>query len=238
MRSIVVLLLSACLTQGAWAQFFFTGPGFLPDENGTNLDNPGGTQAEGERLQAANKLKNAPIAPEVKQNAPGVLPMNSGQQLATDRRSPSEIKSDREIEAKAGLRIRENFGDSVHVNVSSYAGTAIVTGEVPDKLRGTQVQDVVLKIDGVFKSLNELVVMENSSVSSRLRDAKIASDIRSALTETKGLFANAFKINVERGVAYIQGRATEKEIAAMTEVVSLIYGVKGVVRAVDKIIRD
>jgi len=26
--------------QGAEAQFFFTGPGFLPDENGTNLDDP------------------------------------------------------------------------------------------------------------------------------------------------------------------------------------------------------
>jgi len=35
-----VLLFSACLMEGAWAQFFFTGPGFLPDENGTNLDAP------------------------------------------------------------------------------------------------------------------------------------------------------------------------------------------------------
>ena len=26
--------------QGAWAQFNVSGPGFLPDENGTNLDNP------------------------------------------------------------------------------------------------------------------------------------------------------------------------------------------------------
>jgi formylglycine-generating enzyme required for sulfatase activity len=39
-RSIAVLLTSACLMQGAVAQFFFTGPGFLPDENGTNLDDP------------------------------------------------------------------------------------------------------------------------------------------------------------------------------------------------------
>lgn len=224
--------------QGAWAQFNVSGPGFLPDENGTNLDDPKGTQAAGEHSQAANKSKNAPIAAEVKQNAPPVQSMDLGQLFATDRRSPNEIKSDREIEAKAGLRIRENFGDSVHVNVSSYAGMAIVTGEVPDKLRRTQVLDVVLKIEGVSKSVNELVVMENSSASSRLHDAKIASGIRSALTETKGLFANAFKINVERGVAYIQGRATEKEIAAMTEVVSLIYGVKRVVRAVEKITRD
>jgi len=39
-RSIAVLLISAGLAQGAWAQFNVSGPGFLPDENGTNLDAP------------------------------------------------------------------------------------------------------------------------------------------------------------------------------------------------------
>jgi formylglycine-generating enzyme required for sulfatase activity len=39
-RPISVLLISACLMQVAWAQFNVSGPGFLPDENGTNLDDP------------------------------------------------------------------------------------------------------------------------------------------------------------------------------------------------------
>ena len=39
-RSIAVLLTSACLAHGAGAQFFFTGPGFVPDANGINLDDP------------------------------------------------------------------------------------------------------------------------------------------------------------------------------------------------------
>ena len=39
-RSIAVLLLSAGLMQGSGAQFNVSGPGFLPDENGTNLDDP------------------------------------------------------------------------------------------------------------------------------------------------------------------------------------------------------
>jgi len=37
-RSIAVLLLSVCAVQGVRAQFNVSGPGFLPDENGTNLD--------------------------------------------------------------------------------------------------------------------------------------------------------------------------------------------------------
>ena len=44
-RSIAVLLISASLVQSVGAQFFFTGPGFLPDENGTNLDAPQGGKA-------------------------------------------------------------------------------------------------------------------------------------------------------------------------------------------------
>jgi len=41
-----MLLLCACLAQGAWAQIKITGPGFLPDENGTNLDNPQSRKVE------------------------------------------------------------------------------------------------------------------------------------------------------------------------------------------------
>ena len=39
-RSVAILLLSACFLQSAGAQFNVSGPGFLPDENGTNLDDP------------------------------------------------------------------------------------------------------------------------------------------------------------------------------------------------------
>ena len=41
-----MLLLCAGLAQGAWAQFKLIGPGFLPDENGTNLDNPQSRKVE------------------------------------------------------------------------------------------------------------------------------------------------------------------------------------------------
>ena len=43
-RSIAVLLLLAGLMQGAGAQAI-TGKGFLPDENGTNLDDPQANKA-------------------------------------------------------------------------------------------------------------------------------------------------------------------------------------------------
>jgi flagellar FliL protein len=68
-RSIAVLLLSACLIQGAVAQFNVSGPGFLPDENGTNLDDP-------QASRAAHRQKVAPNnkgTPTLKRKSPDSL---------------------------------------------------------------------------------------------------------------------------------------------------------------------
>ena len=63
-RSIAVLLTSACLMQGAVAQFFFTGPGFTPDENGTNLDDPQARKGAS-RVAAGTVVKDCAECPEM-----------------------------------------------------------------------------------------------------------------------------------------------------------------------------
>ena len=64
-RSIAVLLLSACLTQGVCAQAI-TGKGFLPDENGTNLDDPqAGKVATRATIAPGTIIKDCPECPEM-----------------------------------------------------------------------------------------------------------------------------------------------------------------------------
>jgi osmotically-inducible protein OsmY len=75
--------------------------------------------------------------------------------------------------------------------------------------------------------------MENASTTARLQDGILTSRIRAALIDEKDLIANAFKVTTERGVVYVQGRATAREIALMTEVVSSLSGVTRLVRMVD-----
>ena len=158
-----------------------------------------------------------------------------GAMVATDRRTPGAVVEDRGIEAKAALRIREALGDAVHVNVSSYNRSALITGEVPDEKRKAQVEKIVRDIENVQKTLNELAVMENTAMNARIADGILASRIRAALVDDKTLIANAFKVTVERGVVYVQGRATAKEIARMTDIVSGLNGVTRVVRILDTI---
>jgi osmotically-inducible protein OsmY len=156
-----------------------------------------------------------------------------GTMVATDRRTPGAVVEDRGIETKAALRIREALGDAVHVNVSSYNRTALITGEVPDEKRKAQVEKIVRDIENAQKTLNELAVMDNTPMTARVSDGILASRIRAALIDEKNLIANAFKITVERGVVYVQGRATAKEIALMTDIVSGLNGVTRVVRILD-----
>lgn len=158
-----------------------------------------------------------------------------GTMVATDRRTPGAVVEDRGIETKAGFRIREALGDVVHVNVSSYNRTALITGEVPDEKRKEQVEKIVRDIENVQKTLNELAVMENVAKTAWVNDRILASRIVAALVDEKTLVANAFKVTVERGVVYVQGRATAKEIARMTDIVSGLSGVTRVVRVMDTI---
>ena len=156
-----------------------------------------------------------------------------GTMLATDRRTPGAAIEDRGIETKAAFRIREALGDAVHVNVSSYNRLALITGEVPDAKRKAQIEKIILDVENVQKTVNELAIMENTSITARLQDGILTSRIRATLIDEKDLIANAFKVTTERGVVYIQGRATAREIALMTEIVSGLPGVTRVVRMVD-----
>jgi hypothetical protein len=156
-----------------------------------------------------------------------------GTLVATDRRTPGAVLEDRGIETKSALRIREALGDAVHVSVSSYNRSALITGEVPDDKRKAQVEKIVQDVENVQKTLNELAIMENTSTAARVSDGILSSRVRAALIDEKNLIANAFKVTTERGVVYIQGRATAREIALMTEIVSGLNGVTRVVRMVD-----
>ena len=75
-RSVGVLLLSACLAQGAWAQFNVSGPGFVPDENGTNLDDPQAKKGT-PKVAAGTVIKDCAECPEMVEIPAGSFVMGS-----------------------------------------------------------------------------------------------------------------------------------------------------------------
>ena len=91
-RSIAALLLSVCVIQGAWAQFFFTGPGFLPDENGTNLDDPQAKKVS-PNVAAVTIIKDCAECPEMVVIPAGSFVMGSEKNASEQPRHKVEIRS-------------------------------------------------------------------------------------------------------------------------------------------------
>jgi osmotically-inducible protein OsmY len=161
-----------------------------------------------------------------------------GALVATDRRTSGSVVEDEGIEQRAASRIRENLGDRVHVNVTSYNRQVLLSGEVPSAQDKQLVEQIVSRVDNVRNIVNELGVMGNASLTQRTSDSLVTGRVKAALVDAKDLFANAFKIVTERGTTYVMGRVTEREAKRATEVISSTSGVQRVVRILDIISED
>ncbi len=150
--------------------------------------------------------------------------------VATDRRASGSYLNDEGIELRANNRILEATGDRAHVNVTSYNGQVLLTGEVPTPEDKQRIDDAVKKIDNVKSIVNELVVATKSSLADRSSDALITGRVKASLLDTKDLFANAFKVVTERGTVYMMGRVTQRESARATDLARATNGVQRVVR--------
>ena len=156
-----------------------------------------------------------------------------GTLMATDRRTSGTQVEDEGIELKAGGRIRDSLGERGHVNVTSYNRQVLLTGEMPSAADKQQVEQILSKVENVRSVVNEIDVMEISTLSQRTSDLVLAGKIKASMVDAQDLFANAFKVVTERGTVYLMGRVTQREANRATDLARGIDGVKKVVRVVE-----
>ena len=153
--------------------------------------------------------------------------------VATDRRTSGAQLEDEGIELRANGRIRENVGERVHVNVTSYNRKVLLTGEVPNEQDKKLVEQIVSRVENVREIVNELAVQGSTTLTNRSSDSLVTGRVKAALVEAKDLYANAFKISTERGTTYVMGRVTQREAARATEVIRSVGGVQKLVRVLE-----
>ena len=156
-----------------------------------------------------------------------------GTLMATDRRTSGMQVEDEGIELKGAGRIRESLGERGHVNVASYNRQVLLTGEVPSAQDKQLVEQILSKVENVRSVVNELGVLENSTLSQRSSDALVTGKVKASMVDAQDLFANSFKVVTERGTTYLMGRVTQREANRATDLVRSIEGVKKVVRVVE-----
>jgi len=161
-----------------------------------------------------------------------------GSLMATDRRTSGAQVEDQGIELRAASRIRENLGDRVHVNITSYNRQVLLTGEVPSAQDKQLVEQVVARVENVRAVVNELAVLGSSTLTQRSSDALVTGKVKAGLLDAKDLFANAFKVVTERGTTYLMGRVTQREADRATDIARRTGGVQKVVRVLEIISED
>jgi len=158
--------------------------------------------------------------------------VGAGTLVAMDRRSASVVQSDQAIDQKVGKAIADRWagGTGVHVNVTSYGGKVLLTGEVPTAAIRDEVEKLAKATDYVKAVTNELIVGPETLIAARTRDSYITSKVKARLIEVKRMDAKDVVVVTERGVVYLMGIVSPAEGDAAAEVAASTSDVVRVVK--------
>jgi osmotically-inducible protein OsmY len=156
--------------------------------------------------------------------------VGAGTLVAMDRRSTGVRASDQSIEAKLTKTFGDRWGLAVHVNVTSYDGTVLLTGEVPTADVRDEIGRIAKSTEYVREVANELVVGPESEIGARTQDSYITSKVKARLVEAGRLDANNVKVVTERRVVYLLGRVSHGEGSAAAEIAASTSDVARVVK--------
>ena len=149
--------------------------------------------------------------------------------VATDRRSVGTQADDEAIELKIANEIAARYGETVHVNATSYNGIVLLTGEVPDQGVYASIGNVATTTGGVRSVHNDLAIGPLTPLSARSNDAFITSKVKARFVEANKFAANHVKVVTERGVVYLMGIVRRDEADAASQLASTTQGVVRVI---------
>jgi osmotically-inducible protein OsmY len=177
-------------------------------------------------------LMAAALLPVVTGCAPVVIAAGVGATavVANDRRSTGAQVDDESIELKINTSVTSSYGNSIHVNVTSYNATVLLTGEVAS----TAIKDDIVKVakttDRVKGVENYLVIGPLAEISGRTNDSYITSKVKARFVESDKLSTLNVNVVTERSTVYLMGIVTRDEGNAAAQIAATTSGVARVVK--------
>jgi len=161
----------------------------------------------------------------------------TGASVLHDRRTTGAVIDDQGIEFKASYALfnNKNIYDQSHINVTSYDGVVLLTGETLTEELKQQITAEIKRIPKVRRIHNELLIAAPSALPSRSSDAWITSKIKAKLTTDMAIDPFFIKVVTEHGVVYLMGKVKRAEADRVVSIVSSSAGVQRVVKIFDYI---
>ncbi|MCW8829515.1 MAG: BON domain-containing protein [Gammaproteobacteria bacterium] len=155
----------------------------------------------------------------------------TGVMVAKDRRSVGTMLDDQAIELKVQQQLTADAEllDNSHINITSYNGVVLLSGEALLPLYKQRIEQIVRQQNKVREVHNAVEIGPLSDASSRKRDIQLTARLKSRLVADEKLDAVTIKVVTERGNVYLMGLVSHQEAELAVKVAR---STKGVVRIV------
>lgn len=152
--------------------------------------------------------------------------------VADDQRSTGTIVDDQGIELKIAKQLDDvrDMRELAHVNVTSFNGLVLLSGETPTPALRAQAEHIASATPKVRHVFNELAISPASALASRSKDTWITTKVKSKMFGTENVDSNQIKVVTEAQTVYLMGLTTRQDAERATNIARQTSGVERVVK--------
>lgn len=125
--------------------------------------------------------------------------------------------------------------DTAHIEVWSFNGVVLLTGEVPNEEVRTLASETANNVANVRVVHNELTVRGNSSFLSRTNDSYVHKRVKFNLSKEDALDGTDIDVVVQDSVAFLMGLVTQEQGEVAAHAASLTGGIRSVIKVFEYI---
>jgi osmotically-inducible protein OsmY len=152
---------------------------------------------------------------------------------ANDRRTLGAQIDDKNVVLKAQRALADDplTADGSNINIASYNGVLLLTGQTSTEQIRQQAQALVGAIDGVRDVQNQIRLGNNTGLTTRTRDGWISTKVKSQLLADEQVSGLNIKVITENAEVFLMGIVSAQEAAKAVDIARHVDGVSRVVKA-------
>lgn len=147
-------------------------------------------------------------------------------------RTLGNIIEDEAIELKVMVNLSKGSAPLAqsHINVKSFNGQVLLTGQVPNENVRQEAEQIVGQTREVKRIHNELEIAGPSSTIVRSNDIYLTSRVKLKLLSDKSIEGLRVKVVTENGIVYLMGLVSQREADQAVAIVREVPGVQRIVK--------
>lgn len=152
---------------------------------------------------------------------------------ANDRRTLGSQIDDKNVVLKAQRALADTplTAEGSNINVTSYNGVVLLTGQTRTEQIRQQAQQLVRGIDGVRDVQNQIRLGNNTGMTTRTRDGWISTKVKTQLLADEQVSGLNIKVVTENAEVFLMGIVSAQEAQKAVDIARHVEGVARVVQA-------